>query len=540
VTLGTGRKARLQSRGQSDESASAELPNLSCIDGDSPRGPSVLKIIGSQWGNLLLRIVSALALTPFLILELGADGYGAWVFLNAIIGYLTMLQGGLPAASLRHLSEKLGQKDHEGFNNTLASSLTLFGAMAGIVTLVAGVLLAISGLVTEVPARWATDGRAAFALATLAIATTLIANSFMTVLEAHGDYIGRNLIEMSATLVRTGLTVGLLLWRPSLTFVAVSVLAGELLTLVSLMVFIRRRYEHVRIGLSGRDRETISSLFSFSIVVFLLAMGARIAYKTDALVIGVALPMGAVSVYSVANTLALYLSRLVNGVAEPLMPKATKLRQRGAETELQALFLKWSKVSMSLGLLVGLFLVFLGPAFISWWINPKFGDEVGDVLRILVASFILMLPTSAVGFRFLLGLTRPLNMAVTYVVAGLLNLGISALLVTPYGLVGVAIGTAAPNVLLAIVVMQLCCREIGVPVSTYLGYVVARPLLGSLPIAALLLFFERTLPVKTFLGLAISGSVHVVVFAAVWVLLVYRNDPHLDLGARLRAWRKRG
>ncbi len=493
----------------------------------------MLKIIGSQWGNILLRIVSALALTPFLIRSLGAEGYGAWIFLNAIVGYLSLLQGGLPASSLRHLSEKLTGEDDDGFNRTLASSMTLFCAMAGVVLLAGGLLLAGTELAYQVPAKWAVDGRVAFVLATLAVTTTLISNPLMTVMEAHGGYLGRNLIEMSATLLRTGLTVGLVLWRPCLTVVAAAVLSGELLTMVSVMLFVRRRYPAVRVGFEGRDRATIRSLFSFSMLVFLLVMGARIAYRTDALVIGVALPIEAVSTYSVANTLALYLSLLVNGVAEPLMPRATKLRQRGEEQQLQDLFLKWSKVSMSLALVVGLFLLFLGPAFISWWITPSFGQRVGGVLRILVASFILMLPASAIGFRFLLGLTRPINVALAYILVGLLNLGLSALLVGPYGLIGVAIGTAAPNMLLAVVIVRLSCGEVGVRVSEYLRYVIARPLLAAIPLSAVLLLLERVLPVESLVGLFVAGIVHVIGFAVLWVFFVYRNDPHIDLRERL-------
>ena len=202
----------------------------------------MLKVIGSQWSNILLRIVSALVLTPFMIHYIGAEGYGAWVFLNAVVGYLSMLQGGLPASSLRHLSEKLGVKDYQGFNNTLASSLSLFTGMSAVMLAVAGILIAISDLVYEAPPSWAFDGRVAFFLATLAIAVTLISNALMTVLEAHDAYLSRNLAEMSGTLVRTGLTVGLVLWRPTLTLVAVAVLAGELVTLVMLAARIPARF----------------------------------------------------------------------------------------------------------------------------------------------------------------------------------------------------------------------------------------------------------------------------------------------------------
>lgn len=493
----------------------------------------MLRIIGSQWGNILLRILSALALTPFLIGALGAEGYGVWIFLNAVVGYLSIIQSGIPAASLRHLSEELVEHGYEGFNKTVASAMVLFCSVAGIVVLAAIALLMLTNTASFVPDQWLSDGRVAFILATMAIATTLICNPVMTILEAHGSYLPRNLIEMGGTLLRTGLTVGLVLWTPSLTMVGVATFCAELFILLAMIVFSRIKFPAVRLGFKDCDASIIWSLFSFSLVVFLLALGVRVAYKTDALVIGMALPMAAVSVYSVANTLALYLSRLISGVAEPLMPQATRLRREGKDAELEILFLKWSKVSMSIALLIGLFLTVMGPAFVSLWINPEFGEQVRLVLRILVFSFVISLPVSAVGFRFLLGLTRPIGLAITYFVAGLVNLGLSLALVKSYGLPGVAFGTAAPNILLAGVILVLCCKEVGVTVARYCGYVMLKPYLAAIPVCGLLLVMERHLPVETFIGFVGAGVVYVFTFLLLWVLVVYRDDPYLDLRARL-------
>ncbi len=493
----------------------------------------MLRIIGSQWGNILLRIVAALALTPFLINTIGAEGYGIWIFLNAVVGYLSLVQAGLPASSLRHLAEQLRGGDYTGFNRTLASSLVLFATVA-IATVLAGVVLAaIAALTYDIPQRWASDGQLAFLFATLAVSTTLLCNPIMTVLEAHGSYVARNLIEMGATVIRTILTVVLVMWSPVLTVVGISAFIAEICALVLLVVFVKRSHSAVKISMRGWDRSTVKSLFSFSTVVLLMAVGARLAYKTDALVIGLAMPMAAVSVYAVGNTLALYLSRLVNGVAEPLMPMATRLRQSGDEVELRKLFLKWSKLTMSIALLIGLYLVVLGPEFVSWWINPEFGEQVADILRILILSFVVLLPASAVGFRFLLGLTRPTGLTMAHLIAGLMNLALSASLVGSYGLVGVALGTAIPNILLAAYIVFLSCKEIGVSVSEYLTYVLFRPLLLAVPLALLLVLLGEYLVVDTVVGLALTGSIYVAFFMLLWTFVAYRNDPYFDGKARL-------
>jgi hypothetical protein len=67
-----------------------------------------------------------------------------------------------------------------------------------------------------------------------------------------------------------------------------------------------------------------------------------------------------------------------------------------------------------------------------------------------------------------------------------------------------------------------------------------RAFLGAVPVLALLLWFKAGLDVRTLPGLAGAGVAMTVVFAAVWVFFVYRDDPYVDLRSRLVALRAGG
>ena len=66
-----------------------------------------------------------------------------------------------------------------------------------------------------------------------------------------------------------------------------------------------------------------------------------------------------------------------------------------------------------------------------------------------MVSFLIFLPIRGVALPILMGLGKPGRPAVALLVMGLLNLGLSIALIGPLGLVGVALGTAVPNVLFA-------------------------------------------------------------------------------------------
>jgi O-antigen/teichoic acid export membrane protein len=154
-------------------------------------------------------------------------------------------------------------------------------------------------------------------------------------------------------------------------------------------------------------------------------------------------------------------------------------------------------------------------------------------------SSLLFLPVRGVALPVLMGLGSPKIPTLVFLATGVLNLVLSVLLARPLGLIGVALGTAIPNVLFAIVILVIACRELGISVAQYMKYVVPRAAFGTLPVLALLLWFRIGLRVQTITGLAAAGSAMVVLFGILWVFFVYRNDPYVDVRGhfvRLRAW----
>jgi peptidoglycan biosynthesis protein MviN/MurJ (putative lipid II flippase) len=140
-----------------------------------------------------------------------------------------------------------------------------------------------------------------------------------------------------------------------------------------------------------------------------------------------------------------------------------------------------------------------------------------------------------------MGLGKPRTPAIASVAAGLLNLALSVLLIRPFGLVGVAVGTAIPNVLFAACMLVVACRALELTVADYVKYVVPRAALGAVPTVVLLLSLKLGLHIQTLAGLVVSGSVMMLCFGITWIFFVYRQDPYVDLRphlGRLRAWNK--
>jgi O-antigen/teichoic acid export membrane protein len=492
----------------------------------------MLKNVGSNWAVTLVAVVVLYILTPFTLHTLGVEGYGTWVLITSMNGYLGLLVLGVPMASVRYFAQHAANGDTRRLNEAISSCTGLY-LFLGAIALVVGVGLYAFFTLYNIPTPRHADARTAFAVMVLFVSVGFVALLPEGILAAHGDFVPRNVVRLASLLLRFGLTVGLLTLKASLTVLALVQLACLAFDFALCMLLVRRRYPEIRMRLAGFDWAVVRKIFSFSLYVLVLNAGARLAFETDSLVIGAFMDVGSIPHFTVANSFIIYLMDFVIAIAAVVMPAATRLQTQGKIPELREIFLKWSKIAFSITMMVGLFLLVLGPRFIAWWVGPEFERSAGQVLQILMISYLLFLPVRGVALPILMGLGKPKLPTIGFLIAGLINLGLSILLVRPLGLAGVALGTAIPNVLFAALVLVHACRELEMPTLEYIRYVVPRAVLGAFPVLALLLWFKLGLEVRGLGGLVGAGIAMVVLFGLTWVLFVYRNDRYLDVRSRL-------
>src|SRR6266480_4959994 len=402
-----------------------------------------------------MTIVAVYLLTPYTIHKLGDEGYGTWNLINSITGYLGLLVLGVPMASVRYFSQHVA-----------------------------------SGFIALLP---------------------------NAVLAAHDDFVPRNIVRLWGVGLRLVLTLVLLALQAALLLLAIVQLVCQAFDFALCWALVKRRYPATRIRLSDFDWSTARSIFAFSLYVLVLTAGARLSFETDSMVIGGFMNVGSIPYFTVANSFIIYLMEFLVAIAAVVMPMATRMQTQGKKEELREIFLKWSKIALSITLAAGLFLIVLGPRFIAWWIDPTFERPAGQVLQILMISYLIFLPVRGVALPILMGLGKAGVPTIGLLIAGVLNLGLSILFVGPLGLAGVALGTAIPNIVFAAVVLVRACRELDVATGEYVRYVVPRAVLGAFPVLALLLWFKVGLEVRSLAGLAVAGVAMVVLFGLTWV-----------------------
>jgi O-antigen/teichoic acid export membrane protein len=507
----------------------------------------MLRNIFSNWALVLVQIGVLIYQTPIQITALGLTGQGVWLTIASLTSYLVLLTLGLPMASVRFIAAHAARGEVEETNRSIATCLAVSLALsAAALGVSAGLWLFFER--TYVSSAWRSfppgvlaEARLAFWLMAVQVSLNFVAQLPYGILDAHHHFVSRNGVKIAGIVARLGLIVGVLQFHPSLVLLASFQIGAMVLEVALAFLVIRRTWPHLRFGLRGVERSRLREILGFSFFAMLVSLGTQISFQTDQLVINAFGTPDEGTFFDVGNKFFPPLLQLIVGVGAVVMPAATKLQATGALGELRAIYLKWSKITYSMALLVGVYLLLLGPEFLAWWMGPSFALPSGRVTRVIMLSFLLFLPVRGVASPMLMGLGKPVWVSLAFLGMGAVNLALSVWLVKPLGIFGVAVGTAVPCLLFAVAVAFLACREVGVSLGEYLRYVVLRPTLGVIPPALLLYVMKRGTHVfdihaprwVEFVPLFFSGVEMVGVFVVVWVLYVYRDDPHVDLAGKL-------
>ena len=493
----------------------------------------MLKNIGANWTLAFLKIASAFVLMPFVIRALGTVEYGVWILIGSATGYMALLILGVPATSVRFMAQAIASKDHDALNTHVASFTGLYLLLGGICAIVGITLYFAFTVFFVIPPDLLFKAKLACTVVIVTTSTGFILQLPYAIFSAHHEFVIANIILAATTLFKFVATILILHWLPSIVVVAVIQLGTQILEFVIAWYFVRKKYPYIRLGIPTMKWLLLKQILAFSIFVLILNVGSQLSYQTDALVIGKFLDVGKIAFFSVASSLTLYYLEFLVGIASVVFPMATKLQTENNQPALQEMFLKWSKIALALTMVGGLYLLFLGPRFLAWWVGEQFEVPSGQVLQILLLGFFVYLPVRAVAQPMLMGMGRPNEAAYGFLVAGVANLILSIALAAPFGLIGIAIGTAIPNVLYALYLVYAACRSINLPATKYFSYVYGKATLAAIPVILLLVMFRNELNVQKFWEFAATAAATVALCVVLWFGFIIRNDPYLGDSWRL-------
>jgi len=452
------------------------------------------KSILSNWGTFVFSAGINFVLSPIVVRALGETQYGAWILLSSVVGYLGLLDLGVRSAVTRYMARFYAARDHSSANRLYSAGFRIFSVGGVLAILIASGIALIVDRVFKVPPELFHVARVVTVLSGISIGLSLVGGVFGGVLIGLERFDCSNAIEIAVSAVRAVSIVVALRSGYGLIALAVLQVTTTLARTVITVFYAHRLYPQLDLVPRTWDRESSRLIFGFGLTASLLHVTSSLMLYSDSLVIGAFLPIGMVTYFAIAGNLSEYARSVVSGISQTLTPRISALQAGGEESALQGAVLTSARLASLVVLPIVATFVVRGSSFISLWMGPQYGHLAGLVL--IVLSFTLAtLGGYQVVAAAMFGISKHGGLIPIFIGEALANLVLSILLVRAYGVLGTALGTMIPRLIVSVGIGPWYVRRtLGIRLRTFWTSVFVKPMLAIMPFAAASYAVERTWP----------------------------------------------
>ena len=478
----------------------------------------------TNWAAFACALAVGFFLAPYLIRGLGDARYGVWCVVESILAYFTLFDLGIAACLVRFVAKHHATGDRADLNRVVSASLGLF-------LLAACGVLALGSAITPfvAPALERKLGAPGdvlpFMLLMLAnLAVSLPLSVFPTVLDGLQRFGAKSAVRLVCLALRVGGIVWVMETQPGLLPLAFVFTVTNLLEHALTAALVFRFLPGLRLSHRLIDRETLREVKGYSIDAFLAMLAGRITVQTGAIVVGGFLTVAAAAHYALAARLVELAKNLLRSVTTTLTPAVSQREATGDLDGVRRVLLDGTRWVLYLVLPIHLGLLAFGRPFLTRWVGgSQYAEWCYPATAVLSATLTIGVAQS-VASRILYGMGKLKLFARLALVEAVVNLGLSLALVGPFGLVGVAVAVAVPNVIFCVFVIAYACRTLEVGASRYLFACWLKPLCAACAPAVVWLLVTPAEP--TWDSIAVGLAVGLVPYALAVTLMeaAFRPD----------------
>jgi O-antigen/teichoic acid export membrane protein len=358
--------------------------------------------------------------------------------------------------------------------------------------------------------------------------------AFNAVLVGHYRFDIVSAVQSTTLAVRTALIVYFIGHGYSIVALAVIGLAVNLPSRLAVAVAARRLLPWLKLTRAHFRPDQAKELFGYGKYTFIAAAADRLRFQVDTMVVAWFLGVALVTHYAIAARVTQLFMGLMIRALGVVGPVFMRLDASGDRARLQQTFLLATRVSVLTAVTVAGGIVILGERFIGLWIGEAYQDAYWPLVILVVSLTCDLMQSPSV---LLYATAHHRFYACLNAGEALANLGLSILLVQPYGMIGVCLGTAIPLIVTRLLVQpRYVCRAIGLDLHAYyleLGRAALLAILSQVPLLALVdALGISSLPMMLMLALGY--------YPLCWMLLYRAVLPAADrrrLGAAIPALR---
>lgn len=472
----------------------------------------------SNYVTKLVSLATWFLLTPFILNKLGATDYGLWVLIGSVVSYGSVLELGIAGAVTKYVAEYTARGEPARAQSLIATVLRIYTVL-GVVAFGLSVAAAPAfPQIFQVPpeGRWTASNLVL--IMGLAVGISIPSTITTAILWGLQRYDVYNALSVGGSLLTAVASVAvLLLGGGVIGMVAVTI--PITLTMQVLAIWcIRRLGPELQFGWSGGEWQHVRPIVSFSWALFVTLLAGRLQTKTDEIVIGVFLPVSAVTPYALARKLSELPQVLTNQFMKILPPMASELDAVDDRARLRSLYVFGTRVTLATFVPLACILIVLARPILGLWVGSDYADS--EVLVVILTLAGLIATSQWPAELILQGMDRHRPLAWMSSCSAIANVLLSIVLLGQLGLVGVALGTLLPTTAVSLgLILPYSMRTIGISASCGLRQIFLPVLAPALPTVLTLVVSQQLVRPDSTIPILSVAMLAIVVYLAVYATL---------------------
>ncbi|MEW7291805.1 lipopolysaccharide biosynthesis protein [Aquimarina sp. 2304DJ70-9] len=469
-----------------------------------------------NYTTIILINVVGLVLTPFILKSLGKDEYGIYITIGALIGTISLLDFGLNNTIVRFVAKYRAEKDRQGEENFLATTMLIYSIIS-ILVLIVGISFYyyIDSYFTKLDAQEIQLAKTLFLILIANLAFRLPGGAFTAICSGYEQFVFPKTLNIVRYVLRSLTVVGILLIGGKAVALVVidTVFNVFVVTITGYYVF---KKLNVRFKLHSLQKKFVKEILKYSVWIFVFALVGVFQWKVGHWVLGRMSAPAVLTVYGIGITLGTYYGAFSTAISSVFLPKATQMSVGNATGEqLTDMMIKIGRLSFIVLMYILTAFILYGKQFVFLWVGGSLGYE-GSYESWIIALAIMgayTLPlVQGFGNSILEAKNKLAFKAILYLVFLILGTILGAFLAKPYGAVGMMLGSVVGWVIVQNVMNFYYHRVIQLNILRFFKELGNKTVITVIILLAIG-YAINYIPGDGWLNFVLKGSTYTIVFA---------------------------
>lgn len=330
--------------------------------------------------------ILTVALPPFLIRMMLPEEFGAWSICLQIAGYVNILNLGLQVIMAKWIATADARND-KALQNVITNTIVLILTAVSVVGFVLCLLLAqnIGVVVPHAKADLVPKMKTTIELLGASFCLLLPATAFGAVFNGLRQNGSNAIVTIGAKLLTFASVIMAAHYNSSIDFISLAWFLANSLGALAFLIFWKSRIAGSRLSLSYFSPSTAKAVLKDSVGLTTWNLSMLLVSGLQIVLVG-RLDYAALSAFSIAATLSMFVAGVLQAVATVVVPQSAHLIEHGKYAELKDTLSNMTILTGAISALTTLILVIGADIIIKGWAGQNFVTNSSTMLIILALS----------------------------------------------------------------------------------------------------------------------------------------------------------